>query len=245
MRKRIVRWADKPKAERKQCSKCGEVKLKTEFNKSNKASDGLKSQCTKCRAETMTKYARTKAGLIKYIYKRQTNSCKRLGRELPKYTLIELEKWINIQDNFDVLLSNWEESGYEKSKVPSIDRLDDYLPYSLDNIRLVSFKENRDSYYQDAKNGVNIKTSKSVKGVNTSSGKVVYFYSISEAGRKLNISASNIAQVCQKYRETAGGYKWSYYDSKSERMLAHIEWRKKHKFRPLTPDEYQLIYNKI
>ena len=37
------------------------------------------------------------------------------------------------------------------------------------------------------------------------------FNSLNEAGRELNISSQNIGKVCKNERNSAGGYKWKYF----------------------------------
>lgn len=42
-------------------------------------------------------------------------------------------------------------------------------------------------------------------------GKIVAeFYGLSEAGRKTNISVSNICNCCKGKKKSAGGYQWKY-----------------------------------
>jgi len=42
------------------------------------------------------------------------------------------------------MLNYWIENDCIKDLVPSVNRLDDYINYSLDNIELVTWKENND-----------------------------------------------------------------------------------------------------
>ena len=54
-------------------------------------------------------------------------------------------------------------------------------------------------------------TSKKVAQL-TLDGKVIkIFNSLNEAGRELNISSQNIGKVCKNERNSAGGYKWKYF----------------------------------
>lgn len=45
----------------KRCSKCGQYKTLSDFNKNKKAKDGLQSECRECHAETMRKYLKKRA----------------------------------------------------------------------------------------------------------------------------------------------------------------------------------------
>ena len=53
-----------------------------------------------------------------------------------------------------------------------------------------------------------------IKGTHIESKEVVYYESISEAGRELNIDKSAISKVLRGTRKSAGGYRWEKDDSK-------------------------------
>jgi len=67
---------------------------------------------------------------------------KKRGHLNPTYSLNELRDWLFSQDEFHKIYDEWVESGYDRWKRPSCDRLDDYKPYSLDNMRIVSWRDN-------------------------------------------------------------------------------------------------------
>ena len=101
---------------------------------------------------------RKKPGVISAIYSGQKRSSKHRKHPIPTYTKLELEQWIsNQQDKFDELYDAWVLSGYEKGMKPSIDRLNDYKGYSLDNIQLMKWDDNRKKYNSDKTSGVNNK----------------------------------------------------------------------------------------
>lgn len=54
----------------------------------------------------------------------------------------ELRAWALSQPNFNVLWASYEKSGWLRDLKPSIDRLDNKRGYELDNIRLVTWREN-------------------------------------------------------------------------------------------------------
>ena len=74
------------------------------------------------------------------------------GHEPPTFTLEELREWIFSQPNFDTLYDNWVASEYDRTLIPSCDRLDDDLGYSFSNIRLVTWKENYDKQHDKTRN---------------------------------------------------------------------------------------------
>jgi hypothetical protein len=125
----------------KKCSKCKEFKKESKFSKQLKTYDGLESSCKECH----TKLIRTEDGLIKQIYRVQVATSKKRGHEKPHYTKEDLYEWVMSQDNFKFLYEKWKNNQYATDLKPSVDRLDDYKPYSLDNIQLITWKENNDN----------------------------------------------------------------------------------------------------
>ncbi len=140
------------------------------------------------------------------IYQHQKSSSKKRSMNFPDYTLSEFSFWIKSQHNFKSLWDNYVESGYDKWVAPSCDRLDDYKPYTLDNIRLVTWKENNIKSHSDIRNGVNNKLSKSVICIETG----ICYHSIHDAGRQTGIHRQSINAVCTGKRNTAGGCHWRY-----------------------------------
>lgn len=195
------------------CKKCSSEKNIDDFPRNKNKNMGYGHTCKQCSSEQIDRYYKTQNGLISSIYNGQKKSCLYRGYEMPSYSKQELKEWILNNNCFDLLYKNWVSSQYLKDLRPSIDRLDDYKTYTIDNIQLITWKENREKLNIDKINGVNNKQSKAVvatiKGTNLSS----IYYSIAEASRVLNINAKNIIFCCQnkpKYK-TAGGYEWKYF----------------------------------
>lgn len=117
---------------------------------------------------------------------------------------------MNSQINFDALYLNWINSGYDKWKKPSCDRIDDYKGYSFDNIRLVTWQDNKDKTHEDMKNGINNKQSQSVLQFNLNGEYISKYHSQCNAERITGASQSGISACCNGLNETAGGFKWSY-----------------------------------
>lgn len=95
------------------------------------------------RAIQMDAYRKTRKGHLTEIYGSQRRHSKNRGHKMPTYTKKELNLWIESQPNYEKVYQDWEFSGFEKMKSPSCDRLNESIGYSLDNIQLVSWGENK------------------------------------------------------------------------------------------------------
>lgn len=162
--------------------------------------------------ETDFKYRTNFIGFSTLIYHRQKNTSKRRGHNPPLYTKEELMVWLKKQDNFNLLWSNWVYSGYKTELVPSVDRLDDYKGYSLDNIQLITWEENNKKANDDEKNGINNKRAKPVLMFSIDNIFIKKYHSISQASRIEGINKWSIIRCCKgsKQYTHAGGYKWKY-----------------------------------
>lgn len=193
---------------KKNCNKCKELKPLTEFSKAKAFNDGLRYQCKYCDKVDKMSYSHTKIGLIKNIYLNQKYCSIQRKHPSPNYSLHELIKWINNQVNFDLLYLNWINSGYNRNKIPSCDRLNDYLPYSLDNLQLLTWKENNDKYYKDVLSGINNKRNRPVIQMSLSGEFIKKHYSIANAKRITG--ATHIYGCCNGKRNHSKGFKWKY-----------------------------------
>ncbi len=194
----------------KACTTCKELKILTDFCKDAKANDGLNYVCKSCNEEYKAAYNKTREGLAANIYGSQRSSSKARCHDIPNYSNSELKEWLFSQSNFEVLFQNWIDSDYDAMLSPSVDRLDDYKPYTFDNIRLITWKANKDKGHADRKNGVNNKMSKAVVQ-KTKSGKfVAEHYSTHQASRTTGIHQGNISQCCTGKRSFAGNYVWNH-----------------------------------
>jgi len=156
-------------------------------------------------------YYRSMIGVITRLYGNQKVDSKRRGHPAPEYTKKELIVWM-YENDYETVFNEWVDSDYEKMLRPSCDRLDDSLHYTLDNIRLVTWKENDRKAKHDMRTG-KIKTTFTHRRINqlTMKGiKIREFMSLMDAQRTLNISNGNISGCCNGKRKSAGGFKWEY-----------------------------------
>ena len=125
---------------------------------------------------------------------------------MPEYDLEELRTWMFAQDEFWKIHREWVVSGYLKGKAPSIDRIDNDIHYTIDNIRVMTWEENdRLGNISTAK-----RLGKAIWGTHKKTGNRTKFISIHAAARKVNGSASNIHLALNNKGKSAYGYLWEY-----------------------------------
>lgn len=188
------------------CNKCNEKKSIDDFYKSRKI-------CKKCVDSAALAKQRTKRGLVSRIYTDQKQVCKKRKHPQPEYMLEELIDFIFSQENFSSLYDNWVASGYNTLLRPSIDRKNDYLTYSLENIQLMTFQENIDKCAIDRISGRNSKKCTSVIQMDLQGIKIREYKSIRQASRDVcsnDTSCGNIHRCCAGKIGTAYGYKWKF-----------------------------------
>lgn len=190
----------------KTCPKCNQTKDISCFYKNKTRYDGVQAYCIKCSKEKL----RTKEEMILNIYYGQRKSSKKRNNPMPTYSKEEFLQWVLNQDNFDTIFNNWVNSGYKMDLVPSIDRLDDYKGYSLDNIQLMTWIENKQKGYDDVKNGINNKKSRSVFQYSLQNEFIREFKSIRMAARSVNGLHSTIIKNCVLKCSYAYGFIWKY-----------------------------------
>ena len=80
-------------------------------------------------------------------YAQRRNSIKR-GHPEPNYTKEEFTEWLFLS-GFEELYVLWEASAFAKDDAPSPDRKDPELPYTLDNLTLSTWEDNRHKGYSE------------------------------------------------------------------------------------------------
>ena len=196
----------------KKCSICQKSKDFSEFCFHKIQPDGYSSCCKKCSSLKKLIYYRTPKGLVYKIYQNQIQSSIRRKHNLPSYTRTELEDFIFSDFMFDKFYNDWVQSNYKKDLIPSIDRKDDYKPYTLDNIQLTIWKLNNKKGNHDRKYNINTKINKSVQQLSLDFVVIAEYGSTMEAQRATNIGNSEISKCCRNIKKynTAGGFRWRY-----------------------------------
>ena len=70
---------------------------------------------------------------------------KRRGDPKPAFTNQEFEAWLEAQ-GFNAMHAAYLAASHDKWLKPSVDRLDNSKPYTFDNMRLVTWRENLDAW---------------------------------------------------------------------------------------------------
>lgn len=96
-------------------------------------------------------------GYVAYrIYRDQKSSCKKRRHRKPNYSVRQLLNWLLQQPNLIDLIEGWKASGFNKNLTLSADRLDNSKSYSLDNIQLTTWNQNRYNNIETIKNPVEV-----------------------------------------------------------------------------------------
>ncbi|XAG95312.1 hypothetical protein MIF8_21 [Erwinia phage MIF8] len=188
------------------CARCGVSEENVEFSKS-------KYTCKPCTVIITREYYRTPRGLTRKIYNNQIMTTHKMGRNKPAYSREELESWM-MANGLLVLHKVWEASSYDKWLSPSIDRIDNTKSYSLDNIRLVTWRENLNAQKAQNKSGEYLHAKSKAVDQYTLGGVYVASYgSCRIAMRSLGLEkhgSSNIASACNGKLKTAYKYLWRW-----------------------------------
>ncbi len=189
--------------EKKVCFKCGEEKSVDGFRKH-------RNHCRKCCNEYDREYKKTKHGVIMSFFHGQLGRMRRKENRYIDYTFNELQEWCLSQSLFHILYNRWVESNYDEWMKPSVDRIDDYKWYSIDNIQLMTWAENNSKAHRDQINGINTKQCTPVLQYDLSVNFIKEYYSMSQASRETGINRSGIYNTCVGRANKSGGYIWKY-----------------------------------
>lgn len=203
----------------KLCPKCGNEKSKSDFPRDARNEDGLRRYCKSCAYEMTIKWNRSKEGVITRLWHKHNQRSKQRGMPPPDYDREWLRDYIMNHPDFDDIYNGYVASGYDVMMSPSIDRLNDYIGYTKDNIRLVTFAENMDHAWEAGRNREHENTgwAKGACGDHrpvvqfTMSG--VYlneFISVSEACRQTGSKDSKVSHACSGKRKSHNGFQWMY-----------------------------------
>ena len=196
----------------KSCKRCGSLKPVDEFSLAPRTKDGYSLLCKPCVSARNREYWRTPIGRLSQMYSAQVQVSRVRGHPEPQYTKEELLDWANRQ-GYQGLMGTWIQSNYDKNLIPSIDRQDPNLGYSLTNIRLVTWAENNDKAYQDRKACRHItKQNRRIRQLTLDRVPIQEFDSVASAARATGIQRTNINAMCagRPQYKSVGGFLWEY-----------------------------------
>ena len=168
--------------------------------------------------------------LIVEIYKRQIASSKHRGHPNPTYSLEWLKGWVLSQPNFQKLFDEWVLGGCKTPNIPSVDRLDDALPYMETNLNAVmTWAENKRRGELLRKEGISKHPRYyEVHQFDLQGNYIQTFHSSLNACQALGEPAgktSHILQVCRGERNKALGYTWSF-DKEGRDNIFKLQYRR-------------------
>jgi len=166
--------------------------------------------CKACNKNICKKRRQSILGMYQDIYNGQILSSKKRKHCLPNYTLNELIHWAEQQPNINTLINGWIDNNYSRDLKPSCDRLDNGKPYTLDNLRLVSFKENCLKANEDTKNNILQINQRKVAQYTKEGIFITKYNSIAEACRATTCAPGNLVKCCQGEYKTSKGFIWRY-----------------------------------
>lgn len=196
----------------KNCKRCKQDKEETCFSVSKSNKGGYANTCKPCVVLRNTEYWATPVGRISKIYATQVTSSRARNHPLPAYTREELTEWAFTQ-GLQVLIDTWLQSGKQIELSPSVDRQNPNDPYTLTNIRLVTWKENNEKAYEDRKTCIHVtKQCKRIEQLTKDGHHVSFYDSVASASRATGITRTNINRMCagSLMYKSVGGFVWRY-----------------------------------
>lgn len=192
----------------KECNLCHILKPLEDFSPDKRCSDEKQGRCRKCMTNLQKEYYRTKEGLLSKIYTQQYETSKRRNHPRQNYSRREFKEWCLHQEIYHNLYNTWVINNYAQEFLPSIDRKDDNIPYTLSNIQVTTWYLNREKLYTDKKEGKNNKQSQKITQYNLEGEFIKDFYSQRQAERETGVNQSSIQRCCSGKNGTAGGFIW-------------------------------------
>ena len=191
------------------CNTCGIEKSINQFKKAKSCKDGYMNKCKDCLAKDDLAKRRTIDGVIQQMYNSQIQASKKRGHSLPQYTKEELKQWLFNDTDFVTKYNDWVNSNYNKNKKPSVDRINPNKGYTLDNIQLLTWENNKRKGHLDIKNGIDNRRNKKVYCYDMDGVFVKEFYSVSETARQLQLSQGNITHCLDNETRSYRGYRFT------------------------------------
>ena len=153
--------------------------------------------------ENTRRWRKTKKGVLTNMYDHMRR------RHKVFFSLQEFHNMFLNDKKFNRLYEEWVKSNYNKQLKPSIDRIDCRKPYTVRNIHMITWAENR---FKQAK--LDGKRGRKPPVLQLLGDKVIArFQSQRDVIKKLGINQGNLSMVLNGRRRTVNGYRFVYEDS--------------------------------
>ena len=154
--------------------------------------------------KTLKAYRKRPKGLATNLYNKIKERSAKRGWPVP-FSLGGFQQWFMQQTDLKYLMFAWKRNGYKSPWRPSVDRIDSKKPYSFSNMRLITWRANREK--GDFENS---QITTEVIQISLT-GKVISVYdSIKEAVKQTGCHQGLISACCQGKRKKTGGFQWRY-----------------------------------
>ena len=195
------------------CKNCGEEKsLDLFYVDRSRVNAQPRHICKACDNKENALYRKSIEGIITQTYSHQKECSINRGHLPPTYTRAELKDWLLAQPHFIPLYNAWVESGYVKNLKPSVDRINDSIGYTFENIQLVTFGENTKKQYDKILTGEKVNFHRKVNQYTLDGKFIQTFNSAREAKRILDKKGIAVTGCCLGTHPTAGGFYWRYFE---------------------------------
>ena len=163
------------------------------------------------------KYRETPKGILTNLYgkMKERNNAKGFG-ELP-FSLKDLHGLYIKNNDFINMVEQWKAKGKKSKDKPSFDRINPLIGYTLKNIQLKTWGENR--VKADWEKSFIYTTAVVMLDINMK--KIREFESVKEVVNATGFSQGNIVMCCQGKRKTVKGYIFRYRGDKFKKNNIH------------------------
>lgn len=155
---------------------------------------------------------KSKENILRRLYTSQKESSKTRNHPQPNYSVEELIDRFIDDEEFNLIFTKFLKRGCVRNEKPSLDWLDDFKPYTLDNLRVTTIRGNELKAFNHRKLGIGTqgKCCKKVAQIDKEGKILNIFPSLSEAARQLGLCRQNINKVCKNERKSAGNFIFKY-----------------------------------
>lgn len=158
----------------------------------------------------LVNWRKTPKGLLTNIYSNQKRQFLRIDSKRNKhsvhYSVKQLhDKFLN-DKKYLKIYKEWVESGYKSYLKPSIDRINSFKNYTINNIQVLTWEQNRKKGHIE----VGIKSRKKVSMYSMDGKKIKTFHSLVQAKKIMKLKGNHISAVCRGKLKSYKGYLWKY-----------------------------------